>query len=283
MLLWALRNEERCRDWDLGTVSELAPLVFRILENEQTNDDAADYKRLRGECEKQEWIEKALAGMSSQQRKEFTMRVMQSGAWTSLDRKSILARIIRIDPEMQAVVTPESDKRKIKSVNAKTTSIRSYNERMRQLENISSREIPENSREIAEARSHGDLRENAEFKAAKERQGLLMKRQGELEQQLRLVQPTDFSDISADRAGPGTTVAIMYPDGKERSYTILGEWDRDEELKIISSNSQLAKVLSGLRPGESAAIPSEGGEIEVTVSKVEPPSQAVKEWIRAEV
>lgn len=283
MLLWVLRNDNRRRDWRLGSASDLVPIVFRILENEQTNDEAADYKRLRAECEKQEWIEKAMADMNQQQRKEFTTRVMQSGAWTSLDRKSMLARIIRIDPEMQTVVAPAADKDKVKSTNAKTTSIRSYKQRMQQLENITSREIPENSREIAEARSHGDLRENAEFKAAKERQGLLMKRQGELQAQLQVIEPTDFSDIPADSAGPGTTVGLEYPDGETRNYTILGEWDRDEELNIISSNSQLAKVLSGHRTGNRVAIPSEDGGLEVTILSVDEPGRAAREWIRADI
>jgi transcription elongation GreA/GreB family factor len=281
MLHWLLKNDSYLAKWNIGTQADLVPIIFRLLENEHSNDDTADYKRLRSFCERDAWLNSVFAELSPLQRKEFTARVMQSGAWSSLDRKSLLARIIRLDPSMQQVVTPDagSSKQSAAAAGGKTTSKRSYHERMRQLEKLSNSEIPANSREIAEARSHGDLRENAEFKAAKERQGILLRRQAEMEVQLATVNPTDFSDARTDIAGPGTMIRIEYSDGASEEYALLGEWDRDEQLNIISSNSRLAKALRGHRAGERAKVPTEQGEEDVTISQIGVLSPEIRAWI----
>ena len=150
--------------------------------------------------------------------------------------------------------------------------------------------IPENSREIATARSYGDLRENFEYQAAKDRQRQLMQRQKELEQDLKEVQGTDFAEQSAaDRVGPGTCARLAGPDGCEHRVCILGEWDRDEALGIVACGSALAKALEGARSGDTVETPggfdsaqAEGGaHIPCRVLSVENPPPEVHEWIRS--
>ena len=136
-------------------------------------------------------------------------------------------------------------------------------------------EIPENSKEIEVARSHGDLRENAEFKYAKERQGLLMAQAAQLAEDLEKVKPTDFSDVPTDEVAMGTGVELAYADGTTETYYILGAWDQDEALSVVSSDTRLAKALLGHRPGDRVALPE--GECEIAA--VLPLSAEVRAWV----
>lgn len=280
MLVWVLRNEQISQRWKLPAPANLCTLILRILETERSGEDTMDYKRLRAQCENATWLKGALKDMSASQRREFTQRVMQSAAWSPLDRKSVLAKIIRIDPEMEDVVAPPNEGKTTRMAKAtRVTSIRSYNQRARQLEKIINVEIPSNSREIAEARAHGDLRENAEFKSAKERQGLIMKRRGELEQDLRNVEASNFAEANASVCGPGTVVTLRNEDDTTETYTVLGEWDSDQDLGIISSSSLLAERIKGAKTGDAVAVPD--GEIDKTVviAEIAPLPDHIREWI----
>ena len=140
-------------------------------------------------------------------------------------------------------------------------------------------EIPRNSRDLAQARAHGDLRENAEFKAAKEMQGILFRRRAEWEVMLHRVSPTDFRDLPCDRAGLGTGVRLRYPDGREERYHILGEWDQDEALHIISSQTRMAQALQGRRAGETVEVPTETGSVPCLLAEVTGLPEEVRTWI----
>ena len=101
---------------------------------------------------------------------------------------------------------------------ARLTSLRSYRERQALLTKIITQAIPKNRNDIAIARSFGDLRENFEYKSAKETQGILLHRQAELESQLASVKATDFEQFSTSVAGPGTSVTVRQADGKTTKY-----------------------------------------------------------------
>src|SRR5438309_10745953 len=100
--------------------------------------------------------------------------------------------------------------------------------------------IAANSKEIAIARSYGDHRENHEYKAAKEMQKLLMRRKGELENQLVRARGTDFSNVRTDVAGIGSVVRAMDLEANQpEQLTILGAWDADPEKAIVSYMSRV--------------------------------------------
>ena len=155
------------------------------------------------------------------------------------------------------------------------TSSRSFRERQQQLEKIMKIDIPENSKEIEVARSYGDLRENAEFKYAKERQGLLMAQGAKLAEDLEIVKPTDFTDISTDKINIGTGVALEFEDNSHITYFILGVWDQDDDLKIISSETKLAKLLLGLSVGDDVNLPDGKAIVRDIISL----TNEIKEWI----
>ena len=119
------------------------------------------------------------------------------------------------------------------------------------------------SQDIATASSYGDLRENFEYQAAKDFQRQLLMRQDEMQRELKQVKGCDFSNAPCDKAGPGTTVVLRMADGSKRTYTILGEWDRDEHLNIISNKAPLAQNLK-----DKAVVVTSGTTSEILLHKL---------------
>src|SRR5207245_3899716 len=109
----------------------------------------------------------------------------------------------------------------------------SFERKREEYETIVSKKIPENSKAIAAAREHGDLKENSEYKMAKQDQQVLMAQKTNLERDLGRARVTDFKEASTDQAGIGTIVAVK-SGGKTTTYTILGAWDGDADNNIIS-------------------------------------------------
>jgi transcription elongation GreA/GreB family factor len=114
------------------------------------------------------------------------------------------------------------------------------------------------------------LRENHEYKAAKEMHKLLMRRKGELEDQLVRARGTDFASPKTDQVGIGTVVSVtdLQAQNAER-YTILGAWDFDADKHIISYLSPMAQALIGHKPGEEVEFDMEGTRKHYRVDAIE--------------
>ncbi len=109
---------------------------------------------------------------------------------------------------------------------------------------------------IEEARAHGDLSENAEYHAAKERQGQIEAQIAELEDKISRAQIIDPASLSGDKIVFGATVTLLDDDDKPVKYQIVGQTEADAKKGRISYNSPLARALIGKKVGD---------EIEVTV------------------
>lgn len=279
-LLWLLKNQSKIASWDLPPPSILAPLIIRELEEDYMGERLKAKKQLREKFESSSWLKETFGGLTPGQRKDLFRKINTSPAWPGLERQTLQAKILKLYPELQVVLTGEE--RTAPSVSSgPVTSQRSYRERQAQLEKLINIDIPANSKEIAIARSYGDLRENFEYKAAKDMQALLLARRGELELMLGRVRPTDFADAQTAVAGVGTTVLLQYADGREEQYTILGEWDQDTERNVISSATRLAKALTGKKPGDAVEVPTEEGAMTSGILKsVTGLSNDIREWIR---
>ncbi|MBQ1657945.1 MAG: transcription elongation factor GreA [Rhodocyclaceae bacterium] len=123
---------------------------------------------------------------------------------------------------------------------------------------------------IAEARSHGDLSENAEYDAAKERQGFIEGRIKELEGKLANAQIIDPAALDADgRCVFGATVELEDQDsGEQVTYQIVGDDEADVKLGKISVNSPIARALIGKYAGDIAAVQAPGGAREYEILDV---------------
>lgn len=120
---------------------------------------------------------------------------------------------------------------------------------------------------IAEARAHGDLRENAEYAAAKEQQGFIEGRIAEIEAQLSNAQIIDVSTVKSNgRVVFGATVDLMNVATEEQvSYQIVGDLEADIKANKISISSPIARALIGKEEGDIAVVRAPGGEIEYEI------------------
>jgi transcription elongation GreA/GreB family factor len=161
---------------------------------------------------------------------------------------------------------------KTETSSALIVSWKSMETRRAELEEITNKKIPENTKDIAIARSYGDMRENHEFKAAKEMQTVLLRRQAELEQMLSTAQGTDFKNANTSEVSVGTHVRLRDTRTQEiLEYTILGAWDSNPEEGIISYLTSLAKVLLNRKVGEEIELTlDDGGVRQVKLESIEP-------------
>jgi transcription elongation GreA/GreB family factor len=283
MLYWLVRHEDRMAAWSLGRKADLARWVLRALDMDVSGEMLKTQNQLRSRFEQAGWLREVLNDMSPGEKDEFVQMIKNTSGWSTLDRRSIMATLVKLDAGLQASVSArEEGKSTASSGSGPVTSPRSYQQRRQQLEHIVQVEIPEVAKEIGVARSYGDLSENHEYKAAKEKQGQLMQRRAELEQMLARVRAFDFDGVLAERAGPGTRVELQYEDGRQELFNVLGVWDRDEALGIISSDSAMAKALEGHRAGEEVAVPSEHGSLTARITAVGSLNNAVRNWIHGE-
>jgi transcription elongation factor GreA len=122
---------------------------------------------------------------------------------------------------------------------------------------------------LAEARSHGDLRENAGYDAAKHDQAMTEKRIADLDALLRQAVVIDEdADNAVDEVRIGSTVVVEV-EGEEERYTIVGAIEAKPAQGLISNESPVGRALLGLRPGEEAVATAPHGEMRVRVIRIE--------------
>ena len=280
MLLWILRNPKQAEEWDLPTPTVLAPLVVEELEQDYMGDRLKTQKLLREKFEEADFLRSLFDGMTPGRQRDFFKRLNQSPAWPGLDRQVLQAKVLKLYPALQSVITGAAEDAPVASYGA-VTSHRTYRERQEQLEKLINIDIPANSKEIAVARSYGDLSENFEYKAAKDMQRVLMARRADLEAMMSKVRPTDFAEAPKGAAGIGSSVTLEHSDGRIEQFHILGEWDQQPEKHIISSSTRLAKALAGKKPGEKVLVPTEeGGEVECLLRTVGELPAEIREWVK---
>ncbi|MBQ9600453.1 MAG: transcription elongation factor GreA [Neisseriaceae bacterium] len=140
-----------------------------------------------------------------------------------------------------------------------------------ELQQLKSVARPEIIAAIAEARSHGDLSENAEYEAAKEKQGFIEGRIAELEHKLSHAHIINPQEIHADgRIVFGATVTLLnLSNDEEIRYQIVGDDEADIKVKKISVNSPIARALIGKEEGEIAEVQAPSGMREYEILTVE--------------
>lgn len=199
--------------------------------------------------------------------KDLTRALQLSPSFDDMDKRSLLARIVKHFPAVQSLIAGDQARQEQPLI----VSWESLERRRQEYHELVEKKIPANSRDIALARSYGDLRENHEYKAAKEQHRLLMERKTELEYQLSRARGTDFSDARGDAVSIGTRVQITEL-GRDHTevFTILGAWDLDPDRHIVSYLSPLAQALMGKKPGELAELELAGHNARYRIDWVEP-------------
>ncbi|HEX8570861.1 MAG TPA: transcription elongation factor GreA [Caulobacteraceae bacterium] len=139
-----------------------------------------------------------------------------------------------------------------------------------ELKRLKSQERPNVIAAISEARSHGDLSENAEYHAAKERQGFIEGRIAELEDKISRAQVIDVSKLSGGQVKFGATVTVVDEDTEDEArYQIVGEHEADVKQGRISVTSPIARSLIGKEMGDVVEVNTPGGVKAYEILKVE--------------
>ena len=138
-----------------------------------------------------------------------------------------------------------------------------------ELRHLKSVERPSIIRAIAEARSHGDLSENAEYHAARERQSFIEGRVIELEEIVSAAEVIDPASLSGDQIKFGAHIKLVDEEtDKEATYQIVGVHEADIKEWRLSISSPLAKALIGKKPGDTISVPAPGGDRSYEVLEV---------------
>lgn len=144
-----------------------------------------------------------------------------------------------------------------------------YKDIKAELDNLKSVERPKVIEEIAEARAHGDLKENAEYHAAREKQSFIEGRITILDDQIARANILDFSNEAPDQVKFGAFVTVEDEEGEEKTYRIVGDLEADIAQHRISMGSPIAKALMGKRLDDFVEVRVPKGTKEYTVTNIE--------------
>jgi len=247
----------------------LGPEVFRAMltamERDQFNERRSN--RLRDFIlEDQELLNELTATADIEVVKDLTRALQLSPVFDDMDKRSLLARLVKKHPAVQSLVSGEQTKQD----STIQVSWESLERRRAEYGELVQKKIPANSKEIAIARSYGDLRENHEYKAAKEMQKILMRRKEELEAQLMRARGTDFSNAKTDAVNIGTIVqATNLETNQSESFTILGAWDSDPDKGIISYLTPVGQSLLNHKIGDEVEFELHGTKRRHRIEKIE--------------
>ncbi|MGD9743268.1 MAG: transcription elongation factor GreA [Dongiaceae bacterium] len=144
-----------------------------------------------------------------------------------------------------------------------------YSRLEEELRHLKGVERPAVIRAIAEARDHGDLSENAEYHAARERQSFIEGRVAELEDKIARAEVIDVSKLSGKEVKFGATVTLLDEDTDENaSYQIVGQDEADIAARRLSITSPLARALIGKRVGDAVEVTTPGGSKSYEIVKI---------------
>ena len=265
-LAWICRERKKlAEDVFDGSVGSV---ILTVLEQDSLDDGPRRSGRLGNLLlDDKELISDILDGMELNDVRNFARKLLASPAFPDLDRKSLMARVIKKVPETQEMVSGENQ---AKGDDTLLVSFESLDRRKAEYEELVNKRIPANVREISTARAHGDLRENFEYHAAKQMQSVLNSRKNDLERDLERARPTDFKGADTSAINIGTKVMVAIEGGEERSMTMLGAWDADPEKNIVSYLSEIGQALLGKVVGDVAEIHDTDTEelITVTISSI---------------
>ena len=264
LLLWL------AKDRNDSFADILGPEVFRAMltamERDQFNERRSN--RLRDYIlDDQELLVELIGSADFEVIKDLTRALQLSPSFDDMDKRSLLARIVKSYPAIQVLISGEQTKQEATLL----VSWESLERRKNEYRELVEKKIPANSKEIAMARSYGDLSENHEYKAAKEMQKLLMRRKADLETQLVRARGTDFATPRTDVASIGTVVhATDLATNQPEHFTILGAWDSDPEKDIVSYLSPVAQSLLGHKVGDEVEFEIHGVRHHHRIESIQP-------------
>ncbi|MGB6221586.1 GreA/GreB family elongation factor [Haloferula sp.] len=248
-LVWVARERNGMAAKVFGP--DVGASILALLETDHLADGPRTTTRLQAQLgDDKKLLADIVNSMGATEARNFGRRLMECPTFNELDRKSLMARVIKARPETGELVSGETKKRE----EALVVSWESLERKRAELDDLIRNRIPQNTKDIAVARSYGDLRENFEYKASKDMQKILLRRKSDLEKEIDLARGTDFKGADPSAANIGTIITVKNAAGDLAVHTLLGAWDSDPEKNIVSYLSETGAALFGQVVGDEVEI-----------------------------
>jgi transcription elongation factor GreA len=265
MLAWLCGERE---SWSELVTPELLGAILAALEREQHTSPGRTSKLHRAVVDDRQLLGDIFKKCDVAVARDAMRRLQLSPLFDELTKRSLLARMVKVYPELESMISGAQTQEKAAPL---IVSWSSLEKRRAEYEELVKVKLPENTKEIALARSYGDLSENFEFKAAKQMQSVLMRRKSELEQMLHNARGTSFENVDTSRVSIGTIVTLRNAEtNKEETYTILGAWDGNPDRHIISYQTAIGQALLGHEVGETVSLNTEHDVAQFTIISIVP-------------
>ena len=244
--------------------ADVGASVLNLLENDHLSDGPRKTSRLQTLLgDDKTLLTDLVAIMDINETRNFARRLLDCPVFGDLEKKSLMARIIKSRPETAELVSGANQKRPDEIL---LVSWESLEKKKAELDDIIRNKIPQNLNDVKIARSYGDLRENFEYKSAKDLEKYLGHRRNALDKEINNARGTDFTGSDASKVNIGTIVTLTDGAGKEIVMTVLGAWDSIPETKTVSYLSEVGKALVGREPGDTVQIRDEVTEVMQTLT-----------------
>lgn len=268
---------EQFKDWsELPALITILTHAIALGEGRQSGETLKMQNLVRRLFGDKNWLTKMFGWLPEADAILFFERFQASIAWDPSTHHTTVVRMTKIMPALESHVVKVEKKKEY----ARLTSYRSFGLRKQEYLKLINEDMPANVKRIEFAKSYGDLSENAEYQYAKDEQRALMQKQTVMQAELEAVKPADFADATTDEVMPGVTVVCETPQG-EKTWHILGEWDNDLELGILSSKTRVAANLLGKKPGDGFELPDEEGQLQfATLKEIRPLPAEIREWMK---
>jgi len=266
-LIWVCREREasgaRVFSADVGAA------ILNQLESDFIADGPRKSQRLQSLLgEDKELLSDLVSLMDVNEARNFGRRLMECPVFNELDKKSLMARVIKARPETETLVSGE-DKGKEEELLVSWSSLEA---RRAELQELVSVRIPQNREDVKIARSYGDLRENFEYKSAKDMEKYLNSRRRDLERDVARARGTDFKGVDCGMVNIGTVVTLSNDKGETYQLSVLGAWDSDPEKRWVSYLSEAGAALLHAKVGDQVQLRDHDNQQQMnwTVAKIEP-------------
>ncbi|MEK7950163.1 GreA/GreB family elongation factor [Luteolibacter soli] len=251
-LIWVCRERDTTASGIFS--SEVGACILNLLETDHLSDGPRKTTRLQSMLsDDKELLGDIVGSMDVNEARNFGRRLMECPVFSELDRKSLMARVIKARPETGELVAGRGGKKEQELL----VSWPSLEKKKAELDDIIRNRIPQNTKDISIAREYGDLRENFEYKSAKDHQKYLNNRKTELQRDISRARGTDFKAADISAVNIGTIVKLVNEAGKQTTYTVLGAWDSDPEKAELSYLSELGAAFLNKKIGETVEVRDE--------------------------
>lgn len=208
---------------------------------------------------------------------EMLAQINTTKSFDNSERQALLIKLSRQSDEIKrlleqgaakAIMGGADEQAQVDDQENLITSIKSFHQRLDELNHLVNKQIPENAKAIGRAREHGDLRENAEYDAARAQQRLLYNRRDELNTMINRAQPTDFRLVEVEtHTVVGCRISLTGKNGFSETLDLVGAWDGDPDKNLISYKTKFGSELRHKTVGDEVNDPRHGI---LTISKIEP-------------